>query len=236
MVISNTSQCIVYTLTMIRKSVEYEQAVQLRKRGFTYVEIAKITNVSKSTISQWLSRETWSLAVKEDNAKRAAKENKKRIALLNKARGNQYQKLYAEAERSAITEYKHYKSNPLFIAGIMLYLSIGDLSSANTIRMSSSRKSVHKTFILFTREYLGVPREKVRFWLLIPKSKKPLAVSRSWSRTIHVPLSQFHKYQVAPKKSVQSALHDGVGNTIIGGTVSKRKLLKWIELATKEVH
>lgn len=33
---------------MIRKSVQYEQAKELRKRGFTYAEIAKIVDVSKA--------------------------------------------------------------------------------------------------------------------------------------------------------------------------------------------
>jgi predicted transcriptional regulator len=220
---------------MIRKSAQFAQAKELRKRGFTYEEIAKIVDVSKSTISSWLSKETWSISVKEDNAKRAAKENKKRISLLNTARGNQNKKLYVEAERSAVTEFKHYKQNPLFVAGLMLYVADGDLIPHLPIRISSSQKEVHRIFIAFVKEYLGVPREKIRFLLIFSPLHKPLVSSRLWSKKIGLPLSQFHKYQVLQSKNKKRPLHDGIGNTIIGGTISKRKLLKWVELASKEL-
>lgn len=220
---------------MIRKSAQYEQAVQLRKRGFTYAEIAKIVDVSKSTISLWLSRETWSQKVTEDNVKRSAKENSKRISLLNTVRGNQFKKLYAEAERSAVIEFKHYKHNSLFIAGLALYSGMGDLDMVHPIRLTTARKESHRIFIKFVREYLGVPREKIRFWLLLYLSHKPLASSQVWSKAIKLPLSQFHKYQIIETKQKSNTLHDGVGNTIIGGTVLKRKLQKWIELVQKEL-
>lgn len=227
--------CILYTVTMIRKTAHYEQAKELRKRGFAYEEIAKIAGVSKSTVGLWFSRETWSKDVTHANQKRASRENSKRISLLNKARGNQFKKLYAEAERSAVTEFKHYKHNPLFIAGLMLYVGEGDNSQHHLIRIANSKPDIHRIFISFAKEYLGVSREKIRFWVLLYPDLDPLVTSRHWSKEIGIPLSQFHKYQVIKGKSKKRTLHFGVGNTIIGGTVLKRKLLKWIELAFKEL-
>lgn len=220
---------------MIRKNAQFAHAVQLRKRGFTYEEIAKIVDVSKSTVSLWLARESWSQGVTATNRKRAAKDNGKRIALLNKARGNQFKRLYAEAERSAVTEFKHYKHNPLFIAGVTLYMTIGDMRETHPIRLTSSKKEMHRLFIRFAREYLGVPREKIRFWLLLYPDLKPGVCTRAWATTLKLPLPQFHKHQIIEKRSTVRTLHDGVGNTIIGGTVSKRKLLMWIKLALKEL-
>jgi len=220
---------------MIRKSVQYDQAVQLRKRGFSYKEIAKITGVSVSTISLWLSRETWSQRVTEDNKKRASRDNGKRISLLNKARGNQNKKLYAEAERSAVTEFKHYKHNPLFIAGLMLYVGEGDNIVNHVIRIANSRTDVHRIFIKFALEYLGVPREKIRFWVLLYPDLKPHKCELAWSKALRIPITQFHKYQVIEGRSKKRTLHCGVGNTIICGTLLKRKLLKWIEIASKEL-
>ena len=220
---------------MIRKSAQYEEAKELRKRGFTYGEIAKIVTVSKSTISLWFSRETWSKSVTESNRKRSAKENGKRISLLNTARGNQYKKLYAEAERSAVTEFKHYKNNPLFIAGLMLYMSIGDTKSSSLIRMADARPELHMLFIRFLTEYLGVSREKIRFWLLLYPDLNPEKCSRFWAKKLKLPLSQFHKYQVIEGRSTKRTLHDGVGNTVVSNTVLKHKLIKWIELFTKEL-
>ena len=61
------------------KKAEKEQALNLRKRGFTLREIAKYVNVSVSTISLWLKDQQWSHKVTEDNQRRASKENSKRF-------------------------------------------------------------------------------------------------------------------------------------------------------------
>ena len=220
---------------MIRKTAQYAEAVHLRKRGFTYSEIAKIVDVSVSTISQWLSRETWSQSVAKENIERASRENSKRISLLNKARSNQYKKLYIETERSAVTEFKHYRNTPLFIAGLMLYVSEGDNTHSGLIRIANAKPDIHRIFIKFAHEYLGVSREKVRFWTLLYPDLDPQKCSTFWSKTLKIPISQFHKYQVIEGRSTKRILHFGVGNTIIGSTVLKRKLMKWIELALKEL-
>jgi predicted transcriptional regulator len=219
---------------MIRKSAAHETAETLRKRGFTYSEIARIVDVSKSTVSAWFSKQRWSQTVALDNAQRAARENRKRISLLNKARSNQYQKLYAESERSAVTEYKHYRKDALFVAGLMLYIGEGDKSTSHLIRIANSDINVHRIFISFAKAYLGVPKERIRFWLLLyPDLHEKTCVSR-WSKSLGIPVAQFHKNQVIQGRSKKRTLQHGVGNTIIGGTVLKRKLSKWLELALRE--
>ena len=66
---------------MIRKEEIYKQAVEFRKRGFTYSEIAKICGVSKSTVSNWLSKKKFSKEIAKDNAQKAllAWHNEKKI-------------------------------------------------------------------------------------------------------------------------------------------------------------
>lgn len=219
---------------MVRLRDQYEQAVQFRKRGFTYAEIAKITGVSRGTISNWLAKQGFSKQVKEDTRQRAARENSKRIRLLNKARSNQYRRLYAEAERSAELEYKHFKNDPLFIAGVMLYIGEGDTSSNRTVRIASARKDVHRIFIRFAIEYLGVPRENIRFWLLLYAGLNETLCKRAWSKSLGLRKANFYKTQVIQGSSKKQTLHHGVGNTIIGSAVLKHKIVRWTELASKE--
>lgn len=220
---------------MIRKHDQYTQAVHLRKRGFTYGEIAKTVDVSKSTVSKWFSGNAWSQMVAQSNAKRAANENSKRISLLNTARSNQYKKMYAEAERTAGTEYRHYRSNPLFTAALMLYYTKGDMKHDGRVRLTTSNIEAHRIFIRFVNEFLGVPRKNIRFWLLLYSVHDPRSCSKHWSVKTGLSLTQFHKYQVVPNKSTKEALRFGVGNTIIGDTLMKRKLIKWIELCIEEL-
>ncbi len=218
---------------MIRKQTQYAQVVQMRRRGFTYAEIAVVAGVSKATVSNWLCNEPWSKEIYETHKRRAAKENGKRIRILNKTKQNQLAKQYGALERSAKTEYKHYSLSPAFAAGLALYMALGDVDDMQYIRLSTQRMAIHRQFIAFAREYLGVPREKIRFWLLLHPAHDPETVSRRWAKEIRLPLYRFSRYQVSKTATTKGVLHDGVGNTIIGDTVLKRKLLIWVKLATK---
>lgn len=220
---------------MVRNEEKYEQAVGLRKRGFTLEEIAKYCDISKSTASIWLKNKAFSAQVTKQNVKRAGAENAKRLRLVNKARSGERAARYREAVRSAETEYKHYKKDPLFTAGLMLYAGTGDNKHERLIRMTSARMDVHKMFIRFVVEYLGVEKSKIHFWILLYPDLGEEACMKKWSKTTGIPYAQFYKNQVIVGKSTKRTLHYGVGNTIIGSTVLKCKLNRWIELVTKEL-
>ncbi len=221
---------------MIRDEEKYKQAIEFRKRGFTYSEIAKICGISKSTASSWLSKKAFSKRVKADNVKQAARENVKRIGLLNKARATQRKAVHADVLRSAETEFKHYKSAPLFIAGLMLYLSDGDIKDSSRIRLTTQNRDAHRIFITFLREYCGVENKQLSFWLLLYTGMHEEREMKYWSKYIKLPVAHFGKTQFVPQQSKNKPLHHGTGNTIIGNTVLKHKLNRWIELAIKELQ
>ena len=233
---SNNCHSILYTYSMIRLEKKYEQAIEFRKRGFTYSEIAKIVAVSKSTVSIWLSKKAFSKKVKEDNLKRSAKDNVKRISLINKARASERKRMYADAIRNAETEYVHYKKDALFIAGLMIYVGEGDHKDKRLIRMTNVRMDLHLIFLKFLTGYLGVEKAKIRFWLLLYPDLVETTCMKRWSKYLGLPVSQFYKNQVIEGRGKKRTLHNGVGNIIIGNTVLKIKLSRWIELSTKELQ
>jgi predicted transcriptional regulator len=218
---------------MVYKSKELELATYYRKQGFSYTEIANLCGVSKGTVSNWFAKKRFSKSVRQENTKRAARDNAKRLQLLNKLKKIEREKLYAEAVRSAEAEFKHYKNDPLFIAGLMLYLGEGDNKSKGKIRIANSKASVHRIFFKFLQEYLGVPREKIRFWLLLYPDLEERACVRKWQGQLKLGDEQWYKNQVIQGKSEKRTLQYGVGNTIIGSTVLKAKLYRWLELAEK---
>jgi predicted transcriptional regulator len=220
---------------MVRNEEKYKQALQFRARGFTLEEIAKICDVSKSTVSKWLKNNSISESVTKQNKNRAGQENAKRLKLVNKARTGERALRYKEILKSAETEFKHYKTNPLFVAGLMLYAASGDLVDGRTIRLSTSRFTPHKLFISFAVDFLGVSKSSINFWILLRNSKDEEVVMRKWKSVTTLPYSQFYKNQVIKSQTKKQTLHFGVGNTIIGSTVLKRKLIRWIELMQKEL-
>lgn len=221
---------------MVHNKERYNQALEFRKRGFTYSEIAKIVGVSKSTVSLWCATKQFSKRVKEENVRKAARDNTKRMVLLNKARKSERTARYAEAVRSAETEYKHYRHSPLFIAGIMLYVSEGDTVHPHLVRLAGPRMDLHKIFFRFLGEFLGVERGQIKFWLLLYPDLEESRCVRDWSKKLGLAPNQWYKNQVIIGRSTKRTLHNGVGNTIIGNTVLKKKLMRWIELASKELQ
>lgn len=220
---------------MIRNEETYTQVLEFRKRGFTYSEIAKICGVSKSTVSNYLAKKKFSKQVTKDNSERAAKENKKRMQLLNSARKTERQTHYKEAVRSAETEYKHYKHAPLFTAGLMLYLSQGDMKDSSRIRLTTQNKDAHRIFITFLKEFLGVEHDQLSFWLLLYAGMEETREMKWWSRQIHLSVTHFGKTQFVTQKSKKKILHHGTGNILANNTVLKKKLLRWIALSLNEL-
>lgn len=221
---------------MVRDEEKYQLATHYRKRGFSYSEIAKLCGVSKGTVSNWFAKKAFSKRVKKDNIEKAARENVKRIALVNKARQSEREKRYQEVERTAKTEFRHYKTNPQFMAALMLYLGQGDITSPRLIRLSDSRPEIHTILIKFAKSFLGVNNDQIRFWLLLYPTHKEAVCVRHWSQKLRLKNDQFYKNQVVEGKSKSETLQSGVGNTIIASTVLKRKLNIWLELATKELQ
>jgi predicted transcriptional regulator len=220
---------------MVRNEETFTQALSLRKRGFTLEEIARICDVSKSTVSKWLKNNTISIEITKQNKRRAGQENAKRLQLMSKTRTKERQYRYKEVERSAEVEFKHYKKDPLFIAGLITYSSIGDLGDERIIRLTTARMMAHKTFISFAVEYLGVSKNKIKLWLLLYPDHNEETCMKKWHKATTLPYSQFHKNQVIKGNPKRKTLHFGVGNTIIGSTVLKHKLRRWIELSLKEL-
>ena len=229
----NRCDDILHAVSTIRLEEQYEQALQFRKRGFTYSEISKIVGVSRSTLSTWFSKKAFSKKVRTENTQRAAKENVRRISLVNKARKSERSARYQEAEKSAITEYRHYKKDPDFIAGLVAYIALGDQTHPSRIRLSSTSPIMHTTFLRFCREYLGVTSEDVHFWIIIPSHAKEEKEMRYWSRKLSLPLSRFYRTQLVHTHANGRTLQHGTGNTIIGNTVLKKKLLQWVTLYSK---
>ena len=81
-----------------------------------------------------------------------------------------------------------------------------------------------------------MPKSAIRFWLHLYPDLDEVACMKYWSKKIHISPGQFHKNQVIVGKSQKKTLHFGVGNTIIASTLLKKKLLRWIELANKELQ
>ena len=215
---------------MVRDYTTYQQALALRARGFTMTEIARVCAVSKSTISKWLKNNDISATVTKQNKQRAGQANAKRLQIIRKARAAERALRYQEAGRSAALEYGHFKSAPLFVAGLMLYSAHGDHTQTRSVRVTTVDQAAHRIFQQFAVTYLGVAPRAIRMQLCLYPAHDASECLAAWRTATGLPTEQFYKTQTLTSNQT-APLHFGVGNTIINGTILQQKLAGWLEQA-----
>ena len=220
---------------MVRNKEIYLQALTFRRKGFTYTEISKICGVSKATLSNWFSNLDFSKQITTDNQTKTRRENSKRMQLLNKVRMREKASLFKLIKQNAVIEYGHYKKDPKFIAGLMLYLTNNSANKTSKIKFSTTNIQLQKIFLSFIGNYLGIPKTKIKFWLLLHNEHNLNSCLVKWSKDLGLNQSQIYKTQILNNSNSKTVLHYGVGNIIISDVAFKYKLDVWIKLLEKDL-
>lgn len=220
---------------MVHNQEKLDFATHLRKRGFSYADIAKTVGVSKGTLSNWFAKKKFSKEVKADNAARAARENAKRLSVIGKHRAKERARRQSGVIRTATTTYRHYKANPLFTAGITIYLMQGNLSASAPIKLTTTNQTAQRIFGKFVREFLGVSHETIKYQLYLTPLQDAETCKKAWQQHLKLKAAYWHAPQLINKQSDRVPLHNGVLSTIISDTVLKQTLTEWVRLASKEL-
>lgn len=210
-------------------------AFDLRKQGRSYREIQKEIGISRSTLCDWFKKEEWSKHIRSSNQNKNKQKSKDRIIKLNESRAIMLSKKYKEVENEAEKEFLIFKTEPLFMAGLMIYAGEGDKKSKNISRVSNSDFYIHNIFIKFSEKYLYISRENMKMALILYPDLNTLECLQKWSEKTKVPVLNFHKTQIINGKEKAKKLQYGVGISIISSTVVvKKKILKWLDLVCLE--
>lgn len=207
-----------------------EKALELRGSGKSYNEISSLLGVAKSTLSDWFRGSVENFdEVKKANIEKNKLDSSKRLSEFTKERKRILFLKYDQAISEAREEFKKFKNDPLFVAGLMIYASEGDNKTRCHIRISNTDWKLHKIFILFIEKYLLFTREKVSLQLLIYPDLSQEDLEKYWANKLSINRENFYKTQTIIGKS-KRRLQFGVCMTIINNTRAKYKLFEWIQL------
>lgn len=208
-------------------------AFELRKEGMSYRGIQNELGVSRSTLCKWFKNEEWSKHTKSTNIKNNIILSKERIFKINNGRSVYLEEKYKKVDSEAEKEFHSFKKDPLFAAGLMIYAGEGDKKSSNISRISNSDFYLHKIFIKFSEKYLYIQRENIKMAIIIYPDLDVNECLDKWSKEIDILMINFHKTQIIKGKEKTKKLQYGVGISIISTiVVVKKKILKWLELAS----
>lgn len=169
-----------------------QEAIRLRKLGHSYREIMERLAVSKSSLSGWLN----GLALSdEEEAFLQHSLDKKRVearfrtVLTNVRRRKERD---ARISQEAEDQFRIYKGNIDFVAGILLYWAEGTKKGRSFSFINSDPEMI-SLMVEWIVKYLAIPRENIKISLQLHRVYANEGCENYWSEIVGIPVESFNK-------------------------------------------
>jgi len=175
-----------------------EKAIELRKKGRTYLEIQKTLGVKipKSTLSDWCSKVKLPKEYRDRIRKLILKNAHKGRAValaVNRVKRKKYLKSVENRNKHLVKSLKNKDIAKIALA--MLYLGEGGKNQRGSLMFGNSDPFVIKLFLSSLKYCYNIDRSKFRCTVMCRADQDTKKLERFWSRVTNVPLSQFYKTQ-----------------------------------------
>lgn len=213
------------------------QAIELRRNGFSYSEILKEIPVAKSTLSLWLHSVELAQAQKQRLTEKRLWAAKKG----GEAKRNQRLSITNEIKSLAKQDINAISNRELWLMGCMLYWAEGSKEKENRpgsgIIFSNSDPFMIKLFLIWLTNSLSVASGDIRFSIYIHDSCKDKVndVIRYWSAQTGFSTDRFDKiyykkHKVKTKRKNTGDNYYGLLRVrVIKSSKFNRKISGWIE-------
>ena len=212
-------------------------AIKLRKEGISYNKICKELGIPKSTMHYWFRNLRWSQQIKKELTEKAKTQSTKRLQAVIQAqrkRWKAYRKYYREEAKK---EFPILRSNPLFLAGLMLYWGEGDSNLKNQVRLSNTDPRMIKLFNEFLQKICKASKEKIRLSLIIYPDLTDEDCKKFWSNRVKVSLNQFDKSSIIYGRHPTKRLENGICIIRVNNSPGlKEKIIIWTDLIVKDLN
>ena len=207
-----------------------EKAFELRRSGMSYKQIRTELGIATSTLAGWFKNEPWSQDIKRRLSLQISWSNPKSLELLVKANKERWRQKHEEYRNTARREFDKYKSDPLFLAGIMLYWGEGDKSKLAYVRLTNSEPDMIRIFNLFLSKVLGISSDRINAWLLLYPDLVDPVQKNFWAKATGLSIDQFKKSIYIKGRHPAKRLSYGVCTIFVNSRALKERVLTWIDL------
>ncbi|HUY85308.1 MAG TPA: hypothetical protein VMU97_02220 [Candidatus Dormibacteraeota bacterium] len=205
------------------------RAVELRRQGKMYSEICnELGHIPKGTLSNWLKSIELTNRQHERIQKIMAK-NGLAGRQIGAQRNHQNRlKRLARIKQTAEDEYKHCLKDPLFLAGLLLYLAEGSKKTERFEFMNSDPKLM-KCMVLWTMKNGKQNLESLRFRLYIHELYAHEKCEDFWIKELKVEPEQFLKTVYKPTGRIykKNPLYKGCLRLEVAGSELYWKTMAW---------
>ena len=209
------------------------QAIQLRLEGYTYGQIKRELNLSKSTLSDWLK----DLQLTEEQLKKLNKSKlvSRDIAIerfretFRNKRLTRLQKILKEQISATLP----LTEKELFIAGLFLYWGEGSKQHGQVLISNTNPKVIQFAFYWMINA-LKVPKEKIKIALHLYKDMDVKKEMSYWSTSLGIPLDQF-RGPYFKKTNREGLTYKSFGHGTCNIFVSRTVLSEMIAMSIKAI-
>lgn len=213
------------------------KAYELRRKNKSYSEISRLLSIPKSTLNSWFKREEWSQVIRDQLGRETSFAFPKRLASIRKANRNRWLTIHESYRQAGEQEFESLKSDPLFLASLMLYWGGGDknLEGPNgpRVKIANNDPRLIQVFYYFLTNVLAVPDHKISLWLLLYPDLSEEMQKKFWSKATGIPLIRFKKSQYIKGRHPKKRLSYGVCNLLVNSRELKEKIMVWLELSQR---
>lgn len=200
------------------------KAIKLRRAGKSYDYISNILNVSKGTLSVWLSN----IEIDPDKKREVliGREKSRYLAAVakKKDRIERTKKIVDTAEH----DFKRLINKDLFLCGLLLYWAEGD-KKQERVKFANSDKDMIRLMMRWFREVCHVSESRFRIALHIHNLHISHKVADYWSKITGVSRKQFNKIYIKKTslKHKRVPLYNGTCSIVINSKELFRKIVGW---------
>ena len=213
-------------------SPDKEKAVELRRSGKSYKAIHKEIGIPLGTLCGWFKNEEWSIEIRDKLGREASLAFPDKLKSIITANKKRWADIHETYRKEASKEFLKLRSDPLFLAGIMLYWGEGEKQQKSSqVRLSNSEPEMLKIFYLFLTRVLKIHPDKIFSWLLLYPDLVDSVQKNFWSKTTSIPLNSFKKSIYIKGRHPTKRLSYGVCTVVVNSRALKERILKWLELA-----
>ncbi len=212
------------------KYVEQQQAIELRKKGYSINEIKDKLQISKASASIWVRN----VVLTKEQKSKLSKNGRSVHSIEERRKSRLYnQKLKDDIIiQNAKNQINTISGSDLKLIGICLYLGEGAKTKKSMVRVANSDPDVIKMMMRFFREVCLVPEEKFRGHIHTFAHADIEKTEEYWSKISKVPRKQFYKtYIKASSASLQKrkTLPFGTFDISVNDTKLFLTIMGWIE-------
>lgn len=216
-----------------------EDAVSLRKQGFSIGKIERDLGITRSTLSGWFRNIKLTKKQKEkllQNQKDALVQARKKAVVWHNAQKN---RRLEEAERSAKKTLESIDmTNRAFLDLALAFLYLGEGSKKNVeTSIGSSDANILNFFLAGLKKIYHIDKRKVRCELYLRADQNPDKIKRYWSKELGIPLDNFRQVNIDKRTRgiATYSYYKGVCNLRCGNVAIQRKLVSLAKLFCEKV-